>query len=319
MSRTPHIEARCRAALCCLLLLLGACRAHTQPLPQVQSGRVLRLAHFPSRHVQPRHVDVWLPPGYDGKKPHAVLYLHDGQMLFDSTATWNKQEWRADETMAGLLASRSIRPTIVVGIWSVPELRRREYAPQKALDYLDAGGMQMLREAKDPGSQQPVLGSGGLLSDHYLKFLTTELKPFIDSAFCTRPERRSTFIGGSSMGGLISLYAICEYPQVFGGAACLSTHWVGPIFRAEDNPYPAALLAYMDAHLPSHKTHRLYFDHGTATLDALYPAFQQRADTLMRAKRYSRKNWQTRVFEHAEHSERAWAARLHLPLRFLLQ
>ena len=76
-------------------------------------------------------------------------------------------------------------------------------------------------------------------SDAYLKFLVTELKPFIDSTFSVATDRSNTFIAGSSMGGLISMYAVCEYPAVFGGAACLSTHWPG-IFTAENNPIPEA-------------------------------------------------------------------------------
>lgn len=81
-------------------------------------------------------------------------------------------------------------------------------------------------------------------SDRYLEFLVKELKPFIDRNFSTRPDRSNTFIAGSSMGGLISLYAICEYPETFGGAACLSTHWP-VLYSTENNPLPDALRRYM--------------------------------------------------------------------------
>ena len=84
---------------------------------------------------------------------------------------------------------------------------------------------------RQPGA--PVF-SGKIQSDNYLKFLVKELKPFIDSSFSTLKDQQNTFIAGSSMGGLISMYAICEYPLVFGGAACLSTHWPG-IFTMINN------------------------------------------------------------------------------------
>ena len=115
---------------------------------------------------------------------------------------------------------------------------------------------------------------------------------------------------GSSMGGLISLYALTEYPAVFGGAACLSTHW------------PAGggvMIDYLRSALPDPAGHRIYFDHGTATLDSLYPPFQRRADAVMRAAGYVEgRDWVTRVFAGAEHSERAWRVRVEQPLIFLL-
>lgn len=306
--------------ICALLLLtwtLFPVLAQQSPV-KVAMGTVRRLEKFPSRFVAPRNVDVWLPEGYDGKKRYAVLYMHDGQMLFDSSSNWNHQEWTVDETMSKLLKDKKIKNTIVVGVWNIPELRRREYGPQKAFNYLSPADQKMLAAEKDTRTQKPILGDG-LLSDNYLLFLVKELKPFIDSTFATRKDRKNTFVAGSSMGGLISMYAICEYPEVFGGAGCLSTHWVGQIFRTENNPIPTALMAYMKDHLPDPKNHKIYFDHGTAALDALYPAFQKQVDEVMRTKGYTTKSWITRVFEGADHSEKAWARRLDVPLIFLLK
>ena len=121
---------------------------------------------------------------------------------------------------------------------------------------------------------------------------------------------------GSSRGGLISLYALMEYPEIFGSAAALSTHW--PIkYDMDNNPYPDQFLQYMRQHLPAPDAHRIYFDYGTATLDAMYPALQAKADEVMRAKGYDSSNWQTLKFEGAEHSEKAWAERLDIPMQFL--
>ena len=297
------------------LLCIGLAPAFSQSA-QASAGTLQHFENVLSQYVTARNVDVWLPADYTPRKRYAVLYLHDGQMLFDSTHNWNHQEWGIDETMDQLLRARQIRDCIVVGIWNNPDLRQREYVPQKAFDYLSAADRQMLLSETNPANGASVW-SEGPLSDEYLKFLVLELKPFIDRTFSTKKDRNNTFIGGSSMGGLISMYALCEYPEVFGGAACLSTHWVG-IFRLENNPIPAALLAYLNDHLPAPRHHKIYFDHGTATLDAWYGPFQQQADAILRARGYGPKNWITRVFDGEDHTERAWRARMAVPLRFLL-
>ncbi len=283
---------------------------------KVASGTVQRFENFPSKLVDPRNVDAWLPESYDVRKKYAVLYMHDGQMLFDSTTTWNRQEWGVDETVGRLIREGKIRDCIIVGIWNNGSKRHSEYFPQKPFESLSqAQRDSILKEARNAGNG---LFADKIQSDNYLKFIVTELKPFIDSRFSTKKDRKNTFVAGSSMGGLISLYAICEYPEVFGGAACISTHWPG-IFRAENNPIPAAFLQYMKTKLPSPKKHKIYFDCGTAGLDAMYPPVQKQADDIMRAKGFSSKNWLTRVFEGEDHSERAWQKRLDIPLVFLLK
>jgi predicted alpha/beta superfamily hydrolase len=120
------------------------------------------------------------------------------------------------------------------------------------------------------------------------------------------------------MGGLISMYAICEYPNVFGGAACLSTHWPGT-FKVEGNPIPDAFFNYLSKNLPNPKSHKLYFDYGDQTLDALYPPLQKKADEVIKSKGYTAKNWITKFFSGENHSEKAWNKRLDIPLLFLLK
>jgi enterochelin esterase-like enzyme len=163
----------------------------------------------------------------------------------------------------------------------------------------------------------PLIGKGPV-SDAYLRFLVFELKPYIDSHFSTKKDQPNTFIAGSSMGGLISMYAICEYPDTFGGAACLSTHWTG-IFTADNNPIPAAFLNYLKTNLPSPKNHKLYFDHGDKTLDSLYKPYQLKADEIIKAAGYGKKDWISREFPGEDHSERSWYKRLDIPMLFLLK
>ena len=299
-----------------LLVLLGSLTlAQAAPLPDVASGRVERLPAFAVDGLADRDIDVWIPDGPAPENGYAVLYMHDGQMLFDAGITWNRQEWRVDEVASDLIARGAVRPFIVVAVGNGGEHRHREYFPQKAFDRLStAEQARHLTLERSPG--QPLF-SGPLAADAYVRFLAETLKPAIDARYPTRRDAANTVVMGSSMGGLISLYALSEYPDVFGAAGCLSTHWPGG-FEPDSTALADALIGYVSAQLPRAGAHRLYFDLGTATLDAWYPPLQARVDGLLRDKGYTAADWITRTFEGAEHSERAWSARLAIPLRFLL-
>lgn len=288
--------------------LPGSRAAAPTSMPAVTLGRLDRLASVPSRHVAPRHVDVWLPEGFRADGSHSVLVMHDGQMLYDARTTWNKQAWDVHVAASRLLVRRQVRPFIVVGVWNSGPSRFAEYFPQGFIEHVPAGPSRdilLARALKGPP-----------LADAYLRFLVEELLPTVQVRFGTAVGPGATFVAGSSMGGLISLYALTEYPQVFGGAACLSTHWIGSFER--NTEIPAAALAYLQSKLPSPGRHRLYMDRGTAELDALYDQAQEEVDALMRAKGFAAPLFDTRVFEGAGHNERAWADRLHIPLRHLL-
>lgn len=300
----------------CLFLMLMLSMQFSIAQVNVVSGKVQRFENFKSQLIDARNVDVWLPDGYSEKEKYAVLYMHDGQALYDAQSTWNKQAWEIDEVAGKLIAEGKTQKFIVVGIWNNGPKRHPEYFPQKPFESLnaiqkDSVTAQLQKAGRTKEAFQPY-------SDLYLKFLVTELKPFIDRTFATKKNQKNTFIAGSSMGGLISMYAICEYPKVFGGAACLSTHWPGT-FTVENNPIPEAFVQYLKNKLPHPKTHKIYFDYGDQTLDALYPALQQKVDVVMKAKGYTNKNWETKFFPGENHSEVAWAKRLDIPLLFLLK
>lgn len=279
--------------------------AHTPPaLPPRAgvTGDLRTLPALPGGAVPARRVDIWLPPGYDAqpRRRYPVLYVHDGQNLFDPATSYGGTDWGLDETMTRLIAAGQVRPAIVVGIWNTPE-RLDEYMPQQAVatDPVATGvpGFAPLPRAR-------------LRGDAYLDYVAGTLKPAIDRAFRTRPGPADTFVMGSSMGGLAALYAVARRPGTFGGAAALSTHW-----PAADG----AMVGWLAAHLPARATHRLYFDHGTATLDAGYGPWQARMDqALLRAGWRPGTDFSSRVFPGAAHDERAWRARVDQPLRFLL-
>lgn len=297
-----------------ILFLLGLV-VHAQDI-RVSSGKIERIEKFNSKLIDSRTIDVWLPENYTANKKYAVLYMHDGQMLFDSTQTWNKQSWKIDKIATKLILEKTIIDFIVVGIWNNGQKRHEEFFPQKPYESLskiqkDSITIQLQKKGRATASFKPN-------SDLYLKFIIHELKPFIDQTFSTKSERKSTFIAGSSMGGLISIYAICEYPKVFGGAACLSTHWTGT-FKVENNPIPEAFANYLMKKLPSPNSHKIYFDCGDQTLDALYPNIQKQIDQIMIKKGFTNQNWMTKFFPGKDHSEKSWQERLPIPLEFLFK
>ena len=165
-----------------------------------------------------RRVWIYLPPGYaSSHERYPVLYMHDGQNLFDA-ATSFVGEWGVDETLDSLRATGD-RGAIVVGVDHGGALRFNEYSPWKNPKY------------------------GGGEGDRYVDFLVKTLKPYVDAHYRTLPDRLNTGIAGSSMGGLISLYAIVKYPGVFSRAAIFSpAFWVAPQaydFVRDSAPLPA--------------------------------------------------------------------------------
>jgi len=148
--------------------------------------------------------------------------MHDGQNLYQSVKDNQKdnlinEAWKVDVVLDSLYKSGSIPEVIVVGIYNNRSYRYNEYMPQKSNPELRS---IFLREKK---IEFPA--GSNLTSDGYLKFIVNDLKPYIDENYNTLTDKDNTIIIGSSMGGLISIYALCEYPDVFGKAACLSTHW----------------------------------------------------------------------------------------------
>ena len=278
-------------------------------------GRLVEHPQMTSAHVGPRDVTVWLPPGYEASPVGwPVLYMHDGQNLFDNARAGYGVEWGVDEHVSRLGAGGQIRMPIVVGVHNTP-LRLREYVPADMIRALPG----------DIRADLLTLYGGEPLSDGYLRFLVEELKPFIDRTYRTRSGRDDTVIMGSSMGGLISLYALMKHPEVFGSAGCLSTHWPIRIERLDDNRLDrwreTIVQTWSDViarGLPDPSTHRLYFDRGDETLDQFYAFFQSRIDTVVSGEGWGPDRFRSLVFPGAEHNEASWNQRLDTPLTFLL-
>jgi predicted alpha/beta superfamily hydrolase len=265
------------------------------------TGRLVHFEFFLSAFVSPRHIDIWLPEEYEkssGRFP--VVYIHDGQNIFNPETSYIGIDWGFDQAIKRLSIDENFAPPVVVAIWNT-SMRYQEYIPQKPLE--EKQNEKMLQNFVNEYGGTPI-------SDRYLKFITKELKPFVDATYRTYSDSRHTFIMGSSVAALVSLYALCEYPKVFGGAACLSGVW---------GIAEASIIEYLKAQLPKSGTHRVYFDMGTDMIDAENAPFQHEIDRVMESSGYCLgEDWLTKTFVGGDHSEKSWRERVSIPLQFLL-
>jgi pimeloyl-ACP methyl ester carboxylesterase len=277
-------------------------------------GTLAVYPQFASSFVAPRTVWVWSPPQAGQGRRLPVIYMHDGQNLFDADlAAFG--EWGVDEALTALSATTGTQGAIVVGIANT-SLRRQEYLPETYLAQIAPPLRSRIEDAM----------GGPALSEAYLAFLTEELKPFIEANHPVQRRRQGVFSMGSSMGGLISLEAVIRRPDVFGGAGCLSTHWplrLSPFESAEE------LVSWQEGLLPAIAHYvglapppgraRLWFDHGDQNLDRWYRPYQIAADAAFLARGYALgDDFQSRFYPGTDHNETSWRARLEDPLRFLL-
>ena len=256
------------------------------PPPHSLSGDFRFHAAFPSRFLSTTHdVMVWLPPGY-GEQPDArypVLYMHDGQNLFDAATSFSG-EWHLDETAGSLVRSGTIEPLIIVGIYNTGAYRIDEYTPTR------------------DGAKQ----AGGKALQ-YGRMLTAELKPFIDGLYRTRPAAADTGLGGSSLGGLVSLYLGLLNPGIFGRLAILSPSvwW--------DNRFIVRRIRA----LRSGPADRIWLSVGTAEGDGVVDAARRVRGALLHRGWTEGVNLKYAELEGAEHNEAAWATASEDMLKFL--
>lgn len=258
--------------------------------------------------LQGRYVDVWLPRNVSPDQKLGVVYAHDGQNLFDPQSAYGGETWDLHQTAQQLIDNGQLAPFMIVGIWN-SSARFEEYLPTPAFTGLSAAKRTQLQKER----------SGQPKSDEYLRWLVTELKPFIDQQFPTFSEPKHTVIMGSSMGGLISAYALAKHPDVFGGAGCLSTHW--PLsLKVNDVSNSLPYRQYLANNLPKDGQHRLWMDHGTTTLDAWYEPHQKAFDAVIKKVPawQSAKNYQSKKYPGAPHNEVAWRERAAEVLFFLM-
>ena len=264
-------------------------------------GRLVYWTDVGSRYLGPaRHVEIWLPPGYDDDPTarYPVLYMHDGQNLFDPRLANTGTDWGVDEAVVRLSARGVIPPIIVVGVWSTAE-RGPEYSPWHG-------------------------------APAYARFLIEEIIPKVDSAFRTERGPRHTAVMGSSSGGLLSFYLVTHHPDVFGACGCLSSHFPFSEAVAADD-YPRAdtgappdtvpyIVRDIERGLRAPSGARYWFDYGTMSLDSAYGPTHAVVRAWLRQQGFIEgKDFVVRRYEGATHNEAAWRARLEDPLTFLFR
>ena len=226
-----------------------------------------------------RDILVWLPPGYakERTRRYPVLYLNDGQNVFDA-ATSFAGEWRADEAATALIGTHRMRPIIMVAIPNMGAARADEYL----------------------ASRDRNMGGRG---DLYGRFLTSELKPFIDRTYRTKRGPKDTGILGSSLGGLVALHLGMTRPDVFGllGVVSPSVWWKGREILGQIHKTPA----------------RIWLDVGTAESPTAERDAQDLRDVLVRKGWREGRDLAFDVDPGAKHDEKAWAGRIDRILTFL--
>lgn len=296
----------------CALIITG-CSVASAPANEINqpaTAQLIEIVDFESQFVQSRNISIWLPAGYssNGVDSYPVIYAHDGQNLFEPGRSYGGVEWGLDEAATKIMRENDVRPAIIVGIWNTSE-RWQEYAPQKVIESLDG----------DTSSEWLGETLPDLKADAYLNFIVEELKPYIDETYATAPDASNTLIMGSSMGGLISLYALAEHPDIFSRAAAVSIHW--PLTEPEGalaQQADAAMQAYLATSGIDPAKHTIWFDHGTETLDAAYPPHAEAMEAWFRAQGWAEDEAIFRSYPGTDHSEGAWAARADEILTFLL-
>jgi predicted alpha/beta superfamily hydrolase len=237
--------------------------------------------------AEPRDLVVYVPPGYqqDADRRYPVLYLHDGQNLFEgATAFVPGQDWRVSDTADELIEAGVIEPLVIVGIYNTGNHRIDEYTPTR-------------------DRRQRAGGDAGL----YGRMLTEELKPFIDREYRTLPDPANTGLGGSSLGGLVTLHLGLQHPDTFGKLAVLSPSvwW--------DNRVILKVVRMTD---PKPRL-TMWLDIGTGEGGKTLRDARELRDELVKAGWVLGSDLVYAEIPDAAHNEAAWAARVGPFLHFL--
>lgn len=248
-------------------------------VPDTITGKFVQIKKFQASEIPERDVIIWLPPDYDSdaNKRYPVLYMHDGQNIFNPATSSLGFDWRIDEIADSLIRINEIPSLIVVGIYN---------SGRRFFEYSNTED-----------------------GEKYMKFIVNELKPYIDSNFRTLTGRENTFIGGSSMGGLISFMLGWEYPDIFSRMICVS-----PAFKIRNVDYVSVVANYKGEKKPL----KIYIDNGGIGLEAeLQNGIDQMLKVLNEMGYEMNKDIIWIKDEEAEHNEIAWSKRAPLFLKFL--
>lgn len=250
--------------------------SNTKPNNQI-TGNLIYHKQMRYDGLLPRDVIVWLPPNYfvETDKHYPVLYMNDGQNLFDPSTSFTKTDWQLDETADSLIRNKIIEPVIIVGIYNTKD-REEEYSPT----------------------------SKGV---KYMLFVVDRLKPFIDSTYRTLPERENTAVGGSSMGGLASLMLAWNFSAYFSKAACFS-----PAFKYDNFDYTEVIEKHQGR---KKDITLYIYNGGKGVENILQPGVDKMIEVLQKLNFKINEDLFIKIDSTAEHTESAWAKRAYQPFK----
>jgi predicted alpha/beta superfamily hydrolase len=252
----------------------------------VTNSQLRKHEGFRSRFLRnQRDLIVYVPPGYHHQPftKFPVLYLHDGQNLFDRATSFGGQDWNVHGAADQMIGAGAVQPLIIVGVYNTGKSRIHEYTPNKV----------------------PRLGGGR--ADRYGKFLIEEVMPFIQREYRAATDPRVTGIGGSSLGGLVSLYFGLKLPRSFGKIAALSPSvW-----------WHQRMIARFAATATVDPRPQIWLDIGTNEGPRMVPQVEQFHDVLLRKGWREGEDLHYERVEGGEHNELAWSRRINRVLQFL--
>ncbi len=305
---------------CTLLVILFSSFSNLYAKSKVSFGYIEYL-EFYSDIIGKRNVEIYSPNNFLVNDQTNFIFMQDGQMLYDSTITWNNQDWNIDGMFSKRKANNNI---IIIGVNSANKSgdgffdntkRYSEYFPKESLKYFNDNFKTFIYN-----------NFINKRKFDYLSFIVDELIPFVEQKYNISLNKNNTGIIGSSMGGLLALNAIIEHPSTFGFAGCFSVHWIGikPIdfvllsFRnkvTEDKDLVEGLKKYIKSNINNLDDHRLYFDFGTIGLDQYYSLPQNEIDKILIKNKI---NFKSLKFDSHSHEEKYWAQRFEGALNFLI-
>ncbi len=271
-----------------------------------------------------REIQIYYPNNKIIDSDTLFIFMNDGEELFNAAESWHNMEWGIDEKIEQMNLNENELNFVIIGIQSakkgnrffVDETKRyAEYFPKESIPYFDSGFKKR--------RYQEWVNRNNL---YYLEFLTEDVIPFVENKFDISLNNKNLGIIGASMGGLAALNALIEYPDLFGFAGCISTHWVGikpleyfllPLVGKidGDDDTANAIISYIEDNITNIDDQKIYFDHGTIGLDSLYSTPQRRVNKILDSKS---KDYKYLVFEGYDHYAPEFGSRFDSVLEYLV-
>ena len=271
-----------------------------------------------------RKIQIYYPNNKIIDSNTLFIFMNDGEELFNAADSWHNMEWGIDEKIEQMNLNENQLNFVIVAIHSakkgnqffVDETKRyAEYFPKESINYFDRGFKKR--------RYQEWINNNNL---NYLEFLTEDVIPFVEEKFDITLNNKNLGIIGASMGGLAALNALIEYPDLFGFAGCISTHWVGirpleyiflPLtgkIKGDDDTVNA-IISYIEDNITNIDDQKIYFDHGTVGLDSLYSTPQRKVNKILDSKSTKYKYL---VFDGYDHYASEFGSRFDSVLEYLV-